>query len=372
MPSSTSSFEIPAEERAIPAVPWRMAGLLALVLAIAGVVLWEWNARRLAYTPSYADTAGLWAIERRKVNERPDPMVAVGSSRTFFDLNLGVWQELTGEPIIQLAVVGTSPRKFLTDLAEDERFRGFVLVGVTPGLFLREGGFRARFLEDARNETPSQWLGQQLGMWLERRLAFLAKEDLPLFALLRHRKMGNRKGVDDPYLDVWKIQNTYEGRQTYLWEKLERDSFLLEHATMAWADGMDERPPASQGAIDSMLTANKAAVERIRARGGEVVYVRWPSRAKFLENETRTAPRERVWDPLLRETGATGVHFEDYPELQGYTLPEWSHLAARETPRFTRALVPIIRQRLCERNSPWAYRLGAPAGSCERTGDAPR
>ena len=37
-----------------------------------------------------------------------------------------------------------------------------------------------------------------------------------------------------------------------------------------------------------------------------------------------------------------GIHFEDYPELQGYELPEWSHLAAGEKTRFTEALCGII------------------------------
>ena len=59
------------------------------------------------------------------------------------------------------------------------------------------------------------------------------------------------------------------------------------------------------------LAANRAAVDRIRARGGEVVYVRWPSAGGYVPHETRTAPRERVWDPLLRVTNAIGVHFED-------------------------------------------------------------
>jgi hypothetical protein len=364
MRSSISSFETPAPERVIPARPWPRAGLVALALVLAGVVLWEWNARRLGYTPGYADTSGLWAIERRKVTERPDPMVAVGSSRTFFDLDLGVWHEMTGEPIIQLAIVGTSPRLFLDDLAADTTFRGFVLVGVTPNLFVAERGFRARFLEEARKETPSQWFGQQLAMGLERRLAFLSKDDLPLFALLRHQRLPNRKGVDDPYLEVWRLETIGENRQAYMWEKLERDPRLLEHATMAWADGMDQRPPVSDSAIAATLAANKSAVDRIRARGGEVVYIRWPSSGGYVPFETRTAPRERVWDPLLRETGALGIHFEDHPALQGYHLPEWSHLAAREVPRFTRAIIPILRDSLCARRSPWAYRLGAPAGRC--------
>ncbi len=371
MPSSTSSSDAVPDARAIPLLPWKRVGLLALVLALAGAVLWEWNARRLGYTPSYADTAGLWAIERRKVDLLGDPIVAVGASRTFFDLDLAVWQELTGRPLLQLSIVGTSPRRFLTDLADEPKFHGLVIVGVEPDLFVREGGFRAHFLDDARKETPSEWLGQQLAMPLERRLAFLNKDDLPLFALLRHMKLRNRKDANDPYLEVWNLNNIYEHRQSYMWERIERDRWLLQHATMAWADGMDETPIVPDSLVDAMIKANKRDVAKIQARGGDVVYVRWPSTDKYLSFENRTVPRERVWDPLLRETGAIGIHFEDHPSLQGYDLPEWSHLAAAETPRFTRALVPLLQQALCAQHSPWAYRIGAPAGTCNVPEGAP-
>jgi hypothetical protein len=361
--------ERPVPERLVPPQPWGRVGLLALALTLAGLVLWEWNARRLGHYPSYADTAGLWAIERRRVAELEDPVVAVGASRTFFDLDLGVWRELTGRPLVQLAIVGTSPRTFLAELAADSTFRGLALVGVEPEIFVYAGGFRARFLEEARRETPSQRLGQQLAMPLERRLAFLDKDELPLFALLRHQRLPNRKGVEDPYLEVWRLNDILDHRQSYMWREIETNPRLREHATMAWADGMDERPPATDAQIDSMVADNRRDVARIRARGGEVVYVHWPVRDKYLSHQRRVVPRARVYDRLIRETGAVGVHFEDHPALQGFDIPEWSHLAARETPRFTRALVPIIRQGLCRRHSPWAYRLGAPAGTCDAKAD---
>jgi hypothetical protein len=366
-----TDFECPAPERVVPPQPWGRVGLLALALVLVGLGLWEWNARRLGHYPSYADTPGLWAIERRRVAELEDPVVAVGASRTFFDLDLGVWQELTGRPLVQLAIVGTSPRKFLTDLAEDSTFRGLALVGVEPEIFVGAGGFRMQFLEQARRETPSEWLGQQLAMPLERRLAFMDKDELPLFALLRHRRLPNRTGVDDPYFEVWRLNDIFDRRQSYMWREIETNARLRQHATMTWADRMDERPVATDAQIDTMLTANKRDVSRIRARGGEVVYVHWPVRDRYLSLQRRIVPRERVYDRLIRETEALGVHFEDHPALQGYDIPEWSHLAARETPRFTRALVPIIRQGLCDRHSPWAYRLGAPAGSCDPTEKRP-
>ena len=49
-----------------------------------------------------------------------------------------------------------------------------------------------------------------------------------------------------------------------------------------------------------------------------------------------------TWDVLLRRTGAPGIHFEDYPELQGMELPEWSHLTHADAERYTAALYKII------------------------------
>ena len=49
---------------------------------------------------------------------------------------------------------------------------------------------------------------------------------------------------------------------------------------------------------------------------------------------------------LLARTGAPGIHFEDHPELQGYALPEWSHMAASDADRYTAALYPIVERTL--------------------------
>ena len=45
---------------------------------------------------------------------------------------------------------------------------------------------------------------------------------------------------------------------------------------------------------------------------------------------------------LLAKSGAPGRHFEDYPQLQGFDLPEWSHLAYADANRFTAALHEIV------------------------------
>jgi hypothetical protein len=48
----------------------------------------------------------------------------------------------------------------------------------------------------------------------------------------------------------------------------------------------------------------------------------------------------------LRTRGVPGIHFQDYPELQGYDLPEWSHMTQESADRYTAALYNIIAKRV--------------------------
>ncbi len=84
-------------------------------------------------------------------------------------------------------------------------------------------------------------------------------------------------------------------------------------------------------------------MEKIRARGGKVVFVRFPMTGKLKEFEDRTQPRGRAWTRLLNDTKAPGIYFEDYPELAGFDCPEWSHLSAADSVEFTKRLVPHLR-----------------------------
>jgi hypothetical protein len=75
------------------------------------------------------------------------------------------------------------------------------------------------------------------------------------------------------------------------------------------------------------------------------MFVRPPSSGAYYTYEQKYFPRAETWDVLLKRTGAAGIHFDDYPQLQGYYLPEWSHIAASDAVRFTAALVPIAERK---------------------------
>jgi hypothetical protein len=89
-----------------------------------------------------------------------------------------------------------------------------------------------------------------------------------------------------------------------------------------------------------------AAVEKIRARGGKIVFVRFPNSGGLKELEDKITPRQQSWDPLLQMTHAPGIYYSDYPELSGFNCPEWSHLTPGDSVEFSRRLVPHLREAL--------------------------
>lgn len=358
MPSSISSSDQPIVERPIPGLAWTWAGVAALVTFVALIGGWEWYWRDFGATPTYRNSDGLWAIQRRLVDRiEGDKTVIIGSSRVLFDIQLPVWEQVAGEKPIQLALEGTSPMTFLQDLAEDPDFTGMLIVGVTPDLYFTDFGIRRLgALDYYRKETPSQWFGQRVSMAIEPYLAFY-HEDYALFTALRRLPWPKREGVK-PYRDVRRLETMTADRNTRLWRKLEDDVEYRDYARSIWLQlgpppGIPEeelRLMAAAG-VEKAVAATRQAVEKLEARGVDVIFVRMPSSGGFYAAETQRMPRERSWDRLIAETGAIGIHFEDHAELQGLDTPEWSHLSGADADRATRSLYGIIEDELARRES---------------------
>ena len=124
MHSSTSSSESSADmnkyDRALPGDSIKPAALIGLLVMIVMMSGWEMYWRSNGSVPSYRNSEGLWAIQRRRVNEiEGDKTVITGSSRMFFNTQLDVWERESGVRPIQLALEGTSPVSLMEDLADD-------------------------------------------------------------------------------------------------------------------------------------------------------------------------------------------------------------------------------------------------------------
>lgn len=328
--------------RTVPAQRWAFAAAIALVLVLLATGTWEFAMRGLQLRAGDLDDGdAFWAVERRRVDSGPrDPIVLVGDSRILFDTDLDEWQRLSGRRPIQLGMEGTNGAPVLEDLSKDEHFAGLVVVGMAPTSYFREGmGLHNKAISYVHDQSPSQRVSHWLDLPLQRVFAFL-DNDYSLFKLIERHRYPERKGFDPtdaPYYNVWKLRETSADRQTRMWPRIETDAYLQEHARRAWGDFDGKVFTTDQ--VQKAIERTKAAVARIRARGGDVVFLRPPSDGRVIINEERRLPRATTWDRLLGETAAYGFHFQDDPAAAAMHCPEWSHLNARDATVFTRIYV---------------------------------
>jgi hypothetical protein len=339
----------PVPERDIPLRPWSRIALGAALLSVLLIACWDAYWRSFGVTPDYHNSNGEWAQQRRRVDDgERGKTVLLGDSRVLFDVQLPVWEQVTGERPIQLAMEGTSAVPMLEDLAADPNFTGRLVVGVAPQVFFGGMAFRGDVVRYFHKESPSQRIGNWLSMHLLEPYFAFYDEDFKLNKVIKRQNWPARPGVP-PYRDVRKLSVSEADRNTNVWDKVTTDASYRELAQSIWRQfftappGM-ETPERARKLIDKQIARAVAAVAKLRARGVTVVFVRPPSGGEYYAFEQRYFPRAETWDQLLRRAGVRGVHFDDYPQLQGYYLPEWSHIAAPDAARFTAALVPIVER----------------------------
>ncbi len=333
----------------------RRAALLALGIAVVVVACWEISLRRQGLDISYDDGPPLWSHKRAQVYGPADETVVfIGSSRIKYDLDIPTWERLTGLRAVQLAIEGSCPRPCLEDLARDPAFRGRLVVDVTEGLFFSNAPDNlslpeknVRYFHDL---TPAQCAGFPLNHLLESQFVFLDQEQLSLNARLNALEIPSRPGVFMmPIFPLDFGRTTFE-RQAYMTTKFERDTALQNRVIGIWdffAAFGQGAPPMPEEERADILRSVKEAVDQIKTRGGEVVFVRTPSSgADYRARENKTFPRQEFWERLLKTTGCKGIHFEDYPATSGYICPENSHLKRSDAVHYTIALAEILQKEM--------------------------
>jgi hypothetical protein len=316
--------------------------VLIAVMLLTGA--WEWNARTNLglHAGDIDDSPQAWAEARRAADTAP--VAIVGDSRILFDTDQARFQAMTGIRPVQVSHVGTNSRYLLENFANDPNFHGLLIVGMADTMYFGMPviGLGGTAVDSyAKNDKPSQLTGLYIDRWLQNYLAFM-DSDYRLSRWLPRVDNGWRTGVDSPYEEVWKISETFPGRQYFMWHRIETDAYLRGHARHAW--DMFRGPAIPATATNQAISLSAAAVRRIRARGGDVIFVRPPSAPELRQVEERRMPRKVGWDRLLVVANAKGIHADDLPQAQKLVLPEWSHLSRKCAAVFTDAYVRRLVQ----------------------------
>lgn len=352
---STSNFE-----RKIPDANWRLILPAAFIGFIIILVSWEVFWRCKGYAPTLNDEKFLWSKIRSSI--KPDDTVVIGSSRGLFDTDLDELATALQIPEVkQLAMTGSSPTPILENLANDETFKGTIICDVVPGLFFAPAGppinKPTEWLNCYKSFSPSERVGLEINHFLESHLAYLKQDDLTLKELLKQVDLPNRTAtIVYPKLPPFflMMDGRREGKMTnrVLEDKAFRELIQNRWPPLFTPPPFPDNPTPEvigqriEGMMVSKINAVKACVEKLHKRGAKIIFVRFPSSGPLLELESKLSPKAMVWGRLIAETGVPGIYWQDYDALKDFDCPEWSHLSAEDSVKFTKELGPILKEKL--------------------------
>jgi hypothetical protein len=333
------------------------AGILMLVLVSISLISWESYLRHKGLKVDFDDNESLWSDKRAMVYEPSDrATVFIGSSRIKFDLDIPTWESITGDQAIQLSIVGSSPRPVLENLAADPKFKGKLIIDVTEVLFFLDAPFANatpnQNIAYYKKETPSQKFSFLVNKPLESSFVMLDQGNFSTSAMLDELPIPDRPGV--PSMPIFPIdfERVSFDRQSSMTPRFVADTVLQNEVKAIWVlyGKRSTGPPPSGDTLMAIINSVKTCVDKIRARGGQVLFTRTPSSGHFLQMEQKGFPREKYWDRLLAVTGCPGIYFEDYPAISHFTCPEGSHLVPSDAVIYTKNLVGIL-----EKEKGWSF-----------------
>ncbi|MDB4439100.1 hypothetical protein N9176_02505, partial [bacterium] len=287
----------------------------------------------------------MWADWRAKVDDlSSDDVLILGSSRGHFDLNIHLWDSITGNRPVMLAYPGSSPLHTIEDVIENSTFNGLLIISIAPGLFYTMkgswGAGRGKDLVDHYyNRTYAQQISSIVYKIIDPLFSYTQGGDLNLKGLIERIPFQNRDSVRGA--TIWPPMVAMDKyRNIRMLPEMENDSIIQKQQTDIWYNPNPKNRFADS--IDVVIGHYVNLVEKHKEKGGRVAFIRPPVTDYYLETETRLYPREKYWDRLILESSCPGYHFQDYEETKYMIPPEWSHLNRRDADAYTKTIIQLL------------------------------
>ncbi len=303
---------------------------------------WETLLRRAHYRPAITDSPALWSFERYRGHLSGDHTIwFLGKSRIFNAIDPSVLRssvpEYTG---VQLAVPGTSAVATLLDMAQTPSERGVVVCSVTAHeLSAFSHDDQAEYVEAFRGKAHlNDMLNAVIGAAAQDRIVTLAATShLRTFAseLLRYHRLPAQWHARQRFVR-WRAADFFAPGVDL--------SAVRNRSYRNWTARLQRQPPPAPSSWLAGLQPVLEAVRTLKRRGVRVVFIRMPTTGRWWAFDQRTYPRTRYWDRFAETVDAPTIHFQDEPLLRTFRCPDDSHIDVHDRPRFTRALLAILRR----------------------------
>lgn len=352
MRSSTFSFS------ECPEGPWLRTWLLAAGLIVALLGGWECALRGLGYRPTVVDDKALWAAQRERVysDNGEKTLVLLGDCR----MQLGFVPQMlagqfSGHRVIQLAIEQTCPVATLRDLAADERFDGVVICGLNARLLCEDlWDTQQPYVDYYHNRyTLNEKLNRLLSAAFQQRLTIIHPQ-LRLDDMIVHL-VKTRRLPPPFYLETHADRSRladYSGVDIQAHRQ-----FTVGRAQ--WLCTGRSLPSSVKWLEDAMKLEDY--VQAIHGRGGQVIFIQFPTTGDHLRYDEFMFPKAQFWDAFAARTSALCLHFQDVPQLADFACPDWSHIDRADAPRFTQELAMVLDERGLFKE-PCTIACGGPGG----------
>jgi hypothetical protein len=285
-----------------------------------------WRAH--GFQPDVPDTVDLWRFWRsRAYDPRGRVVVFLGTSRIRGDVDLDMLaHRYPTYSFIQLGVSGNfSPIGTLRSLALDTGFRGIVICEVA-----------SPFLQRSR--------------WADQETFFLQPPKSGPIETLIYGRLRDHTVILDPRLGITRLVR-YWYFDGYLTPSRCRTHFdrSLTYSDIPVHRAIDEelakQQPVEGDALLEGLAEVRESVQRIKARGGDVVLVSLPSALPQELNATNGGFKTIQWSRIAELTGALCMPLEGGDSQGKFRCSAHVHLGKKEALRFTEYLVAELGRR---------------------------
>lgn len=301
--------------------------------------------RARGYPLSVLNDKNLWSVEREKLDRlTPADLALVGTSRVVLDFSLETLQARCPQiRALQLGILSSRPYAVLKDVATRSHFAGTVLCDVPCDTLPAKEG----------EDFTADWVKYYHGAWdplhrINRSILTYIQEHLvtagPTFGPAGiSRSVVARSLINPP------SEYALGNREVRLIPEVVTPQQFAEAEQNLVKATENQRAEFDRYWAAGPWQASKAEIrgycQAVRARGGRVVFARFPTSGALREREDQLFPRAEFWEPFVRETGAESIHCDDVPGMHGFHCPDGSHLAVKDTLTFTAALAAEMAKR---------------------------
>jgi hypothetical protein len=319
--------------------------LTTVLLSAVGLASIEKLRRVQGHHPSVRDAADLWALNYQQAKRAGDKALAlIGTSRMLYGIDPNQLQQIFPQHTpFMLANNGAYPILSLQLLAEDQRFKGDVLMDI-DGRGLAKPYFAMQPETIARAKQglgPSLSLNRRLQSYWQNH-AVIAQANLGLPALLARKLFG----APAPMPDHVRMYPDRSAQLDFQTSNLPISAMRANFAQGVLNDYQSNPPPTPEQYLRDLAPVVRY-LTMLRKKGSRVWVFASPTNGAHRAADEKGYPRVHYWDRFAREiaapNGACAINAMDIPELSAIDLPDSSHIDQRDRQRYTSALALAMK-----------------------------